>query len=303
MKSRDQLKKNLEQFGEIRSDEPMKTHTTFGIGGPAEIFLTVRTSNNLAEAIRITSEANADLFILGSGSNIVVGDKGISGVVIDNRAKKLKQIDEFHFQIESGANFSGTARRMCRFGLAGLAWAVGIPGTFGGAVVYNAGAYGGCLSDVLVRANLFSPTSGSVWFDSEDLQLTYRNSVLQNNQFKQQTVLEVEIMLQEGDATSLISEVAKYDERRLSTQPRERNPGSMFRNPSTQPAWKLIEAVGMRGMTKGEAKISEEHANFFVNTQQAQAKDVLWLVEEAEKRVYDTFGMKLIREVNFVGKF
>ena len=114
MKSREQLKKTLEQFGEIRSGEPMKTHTTFGIGGPAEIFLTVRTSHNLAEAIRITSEANADLFILGSGSNIVVGDKGIAGVVIDNRAKKLKQVDKFRFQIESGANFSGTARRMCR---------------------------------------------------------------------------------------------------------------------------------------------------------------------------------------------
>ena len=303
MSTLEQLNQSLHKFGELRLAESMRNHTTFGIGGPADMFLTIHNSNDLEQAIKIITEANTELFILGSGSNIIVGDKGIRGVVIDNRARKLEKIDAVRFKIDSGANFSGVARKMCRSGLAGLAWAVGIPGTFGGAVIYNAGAYGGCLNDVLIRANLFSPQTGSTWLGASELNLTYRNSILQNNLFKKQIVLKVEIILQQGDEGKLSIEVANYDKRRLATQPRERNPGSMFRNTPNQPAWKLVEAVGMRGMEKGQAKISERHANFFINTKQASAKDVLWLVKETEKRVYENFGIKLIREVNFVGAF
>ncbi|HNO64888.1 MAG TPA: UDP-N-acetylmuramate dehydrogenase, partial [Tepidiformaceae bacterium] len=185
----------------------------------------------------------------------------------------------------------------------GLAWAVGIPGTIGGAVVYNAGAYGGCLADVLRRVRLQLPGNGDEWVDAKDLGLVYRGSAFTRREVAGKAVLEAELELAEGDANALTAQAAAYDGKRLTAQPRGRNAGSTFKNPPESPAWKLIEAVGLRGATRGEAAISHKHCNFFVNNGNAAAADVAWLIAEAQRRVKEQFGVSLEREVEFVGEW
>jgi UDP-N-acetylmuramate dehydrogenase len=292
----------LEAHGEVRREEPMSRHTTFGIGGPADLFLTVRETVALERVASLAAESGVEAFVLGSGSNILVSDRGMRGVVIDNRAREETPDDSgLRYRLGSGMSFAAFARRMCRIGRDGLAWAVGIPGTLGGAVVYNAGAYGGCLADVLTRVRLLTPGESDAWVDAGELGLVYRGSVFTRGQFEGKTVLEAEVRLTEGDAQELLARAEGYDQRRLAAQPRGRNAGSMFKNPPDQPAWKLIEAVGLRGERRGDAAISEKHCNFFVNLGTAKGDDVAWLVGEAERRVRELFGIELQREVAFVG--
>jgi UDP-N-acetylmuramate dehydrogenase len=291
----------LGRHGTVALDVPMARHTTFGIGGPADIFVTVSDIAALGEVVRVARDAGQPLFVLGSGSNILVSDRGIRGVVLDNRARQEQAgADGLNFRVASGASFAAFARRMCRQGRAGLAWAVGIPGTLGGAVVYNAGAYGGCLADVLRRVSV-AASDGTRWREASELDLVYRGSVFTRGAFTDQVVLEVEVGLTRAPAAELTAEAASYDRRRLSAQPRGRNAGSMFKNPPESPAWKLIDAVGMRGMRAGDAAISDQHCNFFVNYGQASAADVASLVSEAERRVFERFGVRLVREVSFAG--
>lgn len=303
MSTLDQLAARLEPVASIRRGEPLSRHTTFGVGGPADIWATVESSESLATVARETTAAGEDLFILGSGSNILVADAGIRGVVIDNRSRNEEPLDEAGaFRVGSGASFAGFARKVARQGWAGLTWAVGIPGTLGGAVVYNAGAYGGCLADVLRRVRLVDNATGEDhWVEAGDLGLVYRGSVFTRGAVEGQTILEAEVVLAPGDAKELMAEAAGYDERRLSAQPRGRNAGSTFKNPPEQPAWKLVDAVGLRGMRRGDAAVSDKHSNFFVNYGQARAEDVAWLVAEAERRVFEQYGIRLEREVSFVG--
>ena len=302
MTALDAVATTLELHGDVRRDELLARHTTFGVGGPADIFLTVRNADALAAATNAARDADVPLFVLGSGSNILVADAGIRGVTVDNRAR-AEQPDStgLTYRIESGMSFAGFARKMCRLGLDGLVWAIGIPGTLGGAVVYNAGAYGGCLADVLTRIRLQEPGGRDSWVEASDLGLVYRGSVFTRGQFAGKTVLEAEVQLSPGDAKALLSQAASYDENRLAAQPRGRNAGSTFKNPPDHPAWKLIDSVGMRGMERGEAAVSDKHCNFFVNYGNAKAADVAWLIAEAQRRVLDQFGVELERDVAVVG--
>ncbi len=295
------LAASLEGHGEVRRNEAMWRHTTFGVGGPADIYLIVREAAGLAAASRVAREANVPAFVLGSGSNIVVSDAGIRGLVIDNRANAEEAKEHHAWRLESGVSFAAFARKMCRKGIAGLTWAVGIPGTIGGAVVYNAGAYGGCLGDVLTRVRLTTPEGGDRWHEADEMHLVYRGSVLREH--PGEVVLEAELALQPGTAAELMGTVAEFDRRRLAAQPRGRNAGSMFKNPAEHPAWKLIDEVGLRGARRGDAGISEQHSNFFVNHGSAKAADINWLATEAERRVREQFGIELQREVGFVGEW
>lgn len=300
MTALDTLALQLEPLGELRRNERLARHTTFGVGGPADLFLTVRTAGALARATDAAHQAGVPKFVLGSGSNILVADAGIRGLVLDNRAR-AESADGLVYRVESGASFAAFARKMCRLGLEGMTWAVGIPGTIGGAVVYNAGAYGGCLADVLRRVRLQLPGHGDQWVDAAELGLVYRGSAFTRRELEGKAVLEAEVELSDGDAKALLARAASYDGKRLTAQPRGRNAGSTFKNPPESPAWKLIDAVGMRGMTQGEAAVSEKHCNFFVNHGNASASDVAWLIAEAQRRVREQFGVTLEREVEFVG--
>jgi UDP-N-acetylmuramate dehydrogenase len=304
MTALDSLARALEPLGTLKRGEALSRHTTFGIGGPADLFLTVRDVDALARAAIAGHEAGLGVFLLGSGSNILVADGGIRGLVIDNRARDEAHDPDGHtWRVGSGASFAAFSRRMCREGRSGMAWAVGIPGTFGGAVVYNAGAYGGCLADVLLRVRIWDPRDGDRWMRADELAMVYRASLLTRDRLAGRTVLETEIRLGDGDPRALLAEAGANDGKRLTAQPRGRNAGSMFKNPASSAAWKLIDAVGLRGAACGDAAISALHCNFFVNNGLARAADVASLVTEAERRVHDQFGITLEREVAFVGEW
>ncbi|MCH8950199.1 MAG: UDP-N-acetylmuramate--L-alanine ligase, partial [Chloroflexi bacterium] len=280
----------LEEITAVRQDEPMSRHTTFGIGGPADIYVTATSAAELARIVLACREHDAPWFVLGSGSNILVGDAGIRGVVIENRAKALEgplPDDEggFRFRVESGASFAAVARGIARRGYAGLEWASGIPGTLGGAVVYNAGAYGGCLADVLRSIRFVNGTGAEKELPAEDLGLVYRGSAFTRGQFRDRVVLEAEFTVWPGDARELMERVSELDARRLAAQPRGRNAGSIFKNTPDHPVWKLIDEVGLRGHRIGDAQVSEKHCNFFINAGQARAADMKALIDLARDRV------------------
>jgi len=295
----------LRAIAPTKTDEPLSRHTTFGIGGPADAFVTVRSGQELARAVMIAREFGAPVFILGAGSNVLVGDAGIRGVVIDNQAKAVTVAPEdgvARLTAESGVSFAALARQMAREGWAGIEWAAGIPGTLGGAVVYNAGAYDGCLADVLVSASVLNGGNATKTLTNAELRFSYRNSIFTRGDCAGCVVLSVEMALTRGDAAALVAKVTDYDRMRLEAQPRGRNSGSTFKNPPGDQAWRLIDAAGLRGHRIGNARISEKHCNFFENLGEARAADVAALMREAQGRVKAQFGIELENEVELVGE-
>lgn len=303
----DRLAEELAKHGEVRRDEPLARHTTFGIGGPADLYAVAESAEALRRMADACRQAGAPLFVLGAGSNILVGDGGIRGVVIDNRARAVQGPEpdsdaRFIVRAESGASFAALARRLAREGFSGLEWAAGIPGTLGGAVVYNAGAYGGCLADVLRSVSLVNGTGTVRTVPAVELNLAYRGSAFTAGAFQGRVLLSAELEVWPADAAAATARIAEYDSRRLAAQPRGRNAGSMFKNPSEAPAWKLIDQVGLRGRRIGDAQISEKHCNFFINVGRAKAADVKALIDLARRLVYERFGVELQPEVALVGE-
>ena len=311
----DAVSRRLSSLGDLKFDEPLSRHTTIGIGGPADAYLAATSSGQLTAALRLCQDAGVPFFILGSGSNIVVGDRGIRGLVIENNANAVSDpslmppasgrggdAEPYLVRADAGCSFAQLARKLAFAGFQGLEWACGIPGTVGGAVVYNAGAYGGCLADVLQRIDVCDEATGEVEYAAADLGLVYRGSAFTRGLMAGRAVLWAEFALWRGDEPVLRARVADYDTRRLKAQPRGRNAGSFFKNPPGQPAWKLLEAVGLRGHQIGGARFSEKHCNFLINAEGASAADVAALKRLAQQRVRDQFGVELEGEVSFVGE-
>jgi len=320
------LFEHLKAIAPVRRNEPLARHVTFGIGGPADLFVTVRSADELARAVIAAREAASPLFILGAGSNILVGDGGIRGVVIDNQAKRiegpaasppaaLRQAErgehgeeEWLVRAESGVAFATLARHLAKDGYGGIEWACGIPGSLGGAAVYNAGAYGGCLADVLRSVTMLLADGTQREMQAADLKLTYRNSIFTRGECAGCVVLALTFAVTPGDPAALLRRIEEIDEQRLGAQPRGRNGGSTFKNPvgahgrAPQHAWELIDAVGLRGRRIGDAQISEQHCNFILNTGTARAADVYALMLEARRRVKERFGIELENEVELVGE-
>jgi UDP-N-acetylmuramate dehydrogenase len=319
----EELAAELKTIGRVRIEEPLARHVTFGIGGPADVFVTVRNADELARTVLAVRRAGAALFILGSGSNILVGDGGIRGVVIDNQAKamrveplridggsgvtrppSIKGTDEGAFVLwaESGASFAALARTLAKQGYSGIEWACGIPGTLGGAAVYNAGAYERCLADVLLAVTLLDAHGETLHVPAAELRLGYRTSAILRREMPGAIVLSLELAVARGDAGAAQARIAELDRNRLDAQPRGRTGGSTFKNPPGRPAWELIDAVGLRGYRIGDAQISEKHCNFFMNVGAARAADVYALMQEARRRVRERFGIELEHEVELVGE-
>jgi UDP-N-acetylmuramate dehydrogenase len=313
--------RELEKVAPVRLDEPLGRYTTFGAGGPADAFAVATSARQVAEVVRLCRREGVPFFVLGSGSNLVIGDRGIRGVTIGNAAQELAgpepvSAGRFRVRADAGCSFAAIARRFAFAGYAGLEWACGIPGTLGGAVVYNAGAYGGCLADVLERA-VVATGDGDVELLASELHLVYRGSDFTRGLMAGKAVVSVEFSLREADPAELRQRVREFDRQRLAAQPRGRNAGSFFKNPSTgsaweppagsgmpaQPlAWQLLDAVGMRGYRIGGAQFSEKHCNFMVNAGGATAADVAALMRLARQRVRDAFGIELENEVALVGE-
>jgi UDP-N-acetylmuramate dehydrogenase len=303
----------LRKIAEVREDEPMSRHTTFGIGGPADCFVRASDEASLRRAATIAYAEGTPVFILGAGSNILVGDSGVRGIVLEHRSRgaeppqfdvgePLSDGDEHTFTVSAGTPFARLARSASRQGLGGLEWAAGIPGTLGGAVVYNAGAYGGCLADVLVNIHVLQADDAPRSIAAEELGLADRSSEVTRGLMRDRVILAVTLRLHRRDAAAAVARIEELESRRKRSAPRGRNAGSVFKNPSEHPAWWLIDQVGLRGHRIGDAQISEKHSNYVVNVGEAGAADVAALMTLAQRRVADNFGITLEPEVSRVGE-
>lgn len=297
----------LEKVASVRLDEPMSRHTTFGVGGPADLYLAVTSESQLREAFTRARSHDAAVFVFGSGSNVLVGDGGFRGVVIENRNTEVVgpfQNGTGHkVRVGSGMSFSTLARRLAGSGFAGIEWACGIPGSLGGAVVTNAGAYGHALSDVLVTARTVNSDGAVRELDSRDLDLAYRSSAVLKGDLPDTVVLSVELRVHADDSARLKAVIREFDSQRRDAQPAGRNCGSVFKNPQDRAAWQYVDDVGLRGHRIGNAQISERHSNFIQNLGGASASDIASLIQLAQDRISERFDIEMATEVAFVGEF
>jgi UDP-N-acetylmuramate dehydrogenase len=299
------LMRELEALAPLQANEPLAPHTTFGIGGPADVFIVARSAAVLASLVQICRKHDAPLFVLGNGSNILVGDRGIRGVVIENRSRRLLATydcgESVGVQVESGLSCAALARKLARAGIAGFEWAAGIPGTIGGACYTNAGAYGGQISDHLVSASIVDREGRMRDVPASELDLSYRRSAL-TGPLQGAVVLTATLQFGRGEPLDLLTYLAELEAKRKAAQPTSRNVGSMFKNTTKQPAWWYIEQAGMRGYRIGGVEVSRKHCNFFINRGSGRAADVMKLVALIRERVRERFGVELELEVVPVGE-
>lgn len=289
------------KYGEVRLNEPLASYTTWKIGGPADLLLIPRSKDQLIAAIRLFHELRVPWTVIGRGSNMLVADKGIRGVVI----KLGEELETVRFEgstvIVGGAySFIKLSVMAGKEGLTGLEFAGGIPGSVGGAVYMNAGAHGSDVSRIIKQAEILLDTGELVTFQRDDLKYAYRHSILQE---KPGIVTEAVFELEYGDRKEIAAAMAAYKDRRLRTQPLPLPcAGSVFRNPAGRHAAQLIEQAGLKGMRVGGAEVSTLHANFIVNTGQATADDVITLIGKVQAKILETYGIELHPEVLMVGE-
>ena len=291
-----------------RADEPLRRHTTLGIGGPADWYVTVTSNDALAEAARAAREDARPIFLLGSGSNILVGDAGIRGLVIEDNATGVEMpsadglASDAIISADAGVPFARLSRATARAGWSGLEWAAGIPGSLGGAVIYNAGAYGGCLADVLEEIDVIAPDGQAQRLGADELSLDYRRSDFTRGRLREYIVTRVRVRVERGDASASLERIAELETRRKASTPPGRSAGSTFRNPTGHAAWWLIDQVGLRGRRVGGAQVSEKHSNYFINAADASAAEMTGLMRLAQRRVHEQFGVQLEPELTSVGE-
>ncbi len=292
------------EFGTERVlfEEPMKRHTTFRIGGPAEVFCMPESFNEIRRVLEICKEEKLPYFILGNGSNLLVSDKGYRGVVIQlDRNYGEIRVEDTEIYASAGALLSTIAVTARRASLTGFEFAGGIPGTLGGAVVMNAGAYGGEMKDVLRKVTVMDQNGEIFEIPVEKLEMGYRTSVIKTAGY---IVLGAVLSLKKGDIEEIKALTRKLSEQRTSKQPLEYpSAGSTFKRPEGYFAGKLIMDSGLRGYRVGGAQVSEKHCGFVINTGDATAEDVCSLMKHVTETVYEKFGVTLEPEVKFLGEF
>ncbi len=286
----------------VLTDEPMKQHTTFKIGGPADYFLVPETGEEVGEIIKICRKTDTQYFILGNGSNLLVGDGGYRGAVIQvYRNMSAVTVEGTTITAQAGALLSAVAAAAKNASLTGFEFAGGIPGTVGGAAVMNAGAYGGEMKDVLVEVTVMDAKGKIFAIPAEKLELGYRTSVIKKAGY---IVLEAKIRLKEGDQEAIRERMKELTIQRTTKQPLEYpSAGSTFKRPEGYFAGKLVMDSGLRGYQVGGARISEKHCGFVINAGDATAKDVRTLMDNVRDIVYEKYGVTLEPEVKFLGEF
>lgn len=287
---------------QVKKDEPMKSHTTFRVGGPADYFVTPQTAEEVAKVIETCTQEKVPYYIVGNGSNLLVSDKGYEGVIIQIY-KQMNQVKVEGAQIhaQAGALLSMIAKRALDAELTGFEFAAGIPGTLGGACVMNAGAYGGEMKDVLKSVTVLTDKGEVKTLAKEELELGYRTSVIAKKGY---IVLEAVLELQKGEKENIQAVMDDLKERRVTKQPLEYpSAGSTFKRPEGYFAGKLIQDAGLRGFQVGGAQVSEKHCGFVINKDQATASDVMNLMNQVSDKVYEEFGVRLQPEVKRLGEF
>ena len=294
--------KNIIAEDRIKKDEPMKSHTTFRIGGPAKYFVIPETKEEIKAVIECCKKADMPYYILGNGSNLLVSDKGYEGVVIQI-FKNMNQIslEGDTISAQAGAILSSVASKALEAELTGFEFAAGIPGTLGGACVMNAGAYGGEMKDVLVSVEVLTQDGEFLTIPREEMELGYRTSVIAKKNY---VVLEAVIRLEKGDKTAIKARMDELKVQRTTKQPLEYpSAGSTFKRPEGYFAGKLIQDAGLRGFQVGGAQVSEKHCGFVINKDQATAADVAELMRQVSLKVKEQFGVELEAEVKRLGEF
>lgn len=286
----------------IYREEPMKNHTTFRIGGNAEVFAAPDSADGVERVLQICREENIPCTVIGNGSNLLVGDRGVCGVVLQiYRNYASIRIEGTDLYVQAGALLGQTAAAAAREGLTGLEFASGIPGTIGGAAAMNAGAYGGEMKDVLVWVKAIDRDGYVRQYAAAELELGYRTSRIQKEAL---VVLEVKLTLQQGDPVKIRERMEELKEQRIAKQPLEYpSAGSTFKRPEGYFAGKLIMDAGLRGFSVGDAQVSEKHCGFVINRGNATAADVMALVSQVQTIVEEKFGVQLELEVRRIGTF
>lgn len=282
-------------------DEPMSEHTTFAVGGPADILVLPQSVKEMSLAIRAARSLELPVTVLGGGSNVLVRDGGIRGVVIQlNQMTKVLSCNGTKILASAGYMLKDVCHFAQQQGLTGIEFACGIPGTLGGAVFMNAGAYGGEMSHVVSRVRTVNSTGGVHTYNAPNLGFAYRQSRFQKSQ---EFVVEIELTLRQGDKKEIQQEMDDLMQKRRSKQPLEmHSAGSTFKRPPGYFAGTLIDQTGLKGLSCGDAQVSTKHAGFVVNTGHASAKDVLQVIHEVQKRVENAHGVHLEPEVRILGE-
>ena len=302
MQNKNEWIRKLGEQVEILVAEPMKNHTTFRIGGPADALALPKTPEEVAEVVRFCHEHAQSYYVLGNGSNLLVSDEGYRGLVLQlYRNFNDIQVNGETITVQSGAMLAAVARTAYQTGLTGLEFASGIPGTIGGAVVMNAGAYGGEMKNVLKEVTVLTKEGEVLVIPAKALELGYRTSVIPKNGW---IVLGAVLQLKKGDQEQILARMEELKEQRITKQPLDLpSAGSTFKRPEGYFAGKLIMDAGLRGFTVGGAQVSEKHCGFVVNRGNATAADVWDLICEVKRRVKEMTGVELEPEVKLLGDF
>ena len=287
----------------VKENVLLAPYTSARIGGPADVFITVNSADELARTTKLLWKLDLEYIMLGGGSNVLVSDRGVRGVVVLNRAKAVR----FHLgeepsvTTESGVVFSNLANRCAFKGLSGLEWAATVPGTIGGAVYGNAGAFGGDVAGNLISAELLTE-AGREKYTAEQMGYGYRTSILKRGELDA-IVLSAELRLENSIREEVTVKIEQFGAHRKTTQPPGASMGSMFKNPPGDYAGRLIEASGLKGARIGNAEISPLHGNFFLNHANTKADDILALIRLVQNTVKEQQGIDLELEIELIGEW
>ncbi|MFD1032066.1 UDP-N-acetylmuramate dehydrogenase [Metaplanococcus flavidus] len=283
----------------VKIDEPLYLHTLTKMGGPADIFVSPTNEDETAYTVKYAYENNIPLLLLGNGSNMVVRDGGVRGIVLNLKSLNEIRIDGLEVYAQGGANIKKVSKAAADNMLTGFEFACGIPGSVGGAMAMNAGAYGGEIKDIIIQATVLTPEGEKLFLSKEELEMDYRKSVITKEGFY---VLSAEFGLEKGDQNVIDAKMADLTYQRESKQPLEfPSAGSVFKRPPGNFAGKLIQESGLQGKGFGGAEVSTKHAGFIVNKNNATANDYIQTIEMVKSAVFEKFGIDLELEVKIVG--
>lgn len=295
--------KNIIPEEKIKKNEPMKDHTSFKIGGPAEFFIKVNSIEELKNILEFCKINKVFLTVIGNGSNLLVTDKGIKGIVIKLELKKIeiKNLEEkIEITVDSGVQLGLLAQKLLKEEISGFEELSGIPGTIGGAIIMNAGAHGKEMKDIVTEVTTIDYNGNIHKFTNEESEFTYRHSRFLNEEY---IILQAKLLLEKGNKEKIKEKMNEYAQYRKEKQPIEYpSAGSTFKRGEDFITAKLIDEAGLKGYSIGDAQISEKHAGFIINKGNAKAQDVIDLVKYTTDKVYEKFGKKIELEIKILGK-
>jgi len=285
----------------IKYDEPLKNHTSLRIGGPADVFCSPGNIQDLKKVVSIFKKYNMPLWVIGNGTNLLILDSGIRGLVINlNKDFKKIEFSDKIVKVGAGVSLVYLGKMALNRELSGLEFACAIPGALGGAVINNASFKGNCIADVVQNVTFLTRENKIESRSKSKLNFNYRECNLKG---KPVIILEATLLLEKGNKEEIESKIKQNIKIRKTRQPLDKfSAGSIFKNPPGYYAGELIEKVGAKGLSKGKSEVSTRHANFIINNGGASARDILYLIEEIEKRVKKNFGIKLEREIEILGE-